>query len=87
MVRHWWRQVLRRWRMKRAIAFNAHIHAHLQTKNACAHDLLGRYGHEVILLLRLSKTRATLMNDWQEALDADELLFHIDHPRAYGTRP
>lgn len=82
MVREWWRRM----RMKRAIGFNARVHARLQARNAEAIGLVNTFGDEYVPLLKLSKAQAMLMNDWPKVQEADELLFHADNPHAYRAR-
>jgi len=80
MLRRWWRQFSAR----RAIAFNARIHARLEAENADAMRLLKTFGGEVEPLLRLSRISALVREDWEDVHRVDKLLFHTENPAAYS---
>jgi len=80
MLRRWWRQFSSR----RAIAFNARMHARLEAENADAMRLLMTFGDEVAPVLRLSRISALAREDWDEVHRVDNLLFHAENPAAYS---
>lgn len=63
MGRQLWRHLWREWRIKRALALNASIHARLQGNNARAYEFIDRHGIEAIALPRLSKIHAVLTHN------------------------
>ncbi len=80
MLRRWWRQ----YSARRAIAFNARIHARLEAENADMRRLVKTFGDEVEPLLRLSKISALAHKDWDGVQRADKKLFHAKNPAAYS---